>query len=637
MLPEKYIMMKNRRLLAVIFCLLAVTYLHARQDSIQQSMNEPIDKQVIVTNNTQPLDSTVIDNSEAINLMIQSNVADRELSMKESIMTRLLQNAENLHQRREIELQMDVLRKEDSLRRALQKHRIDSLKLTAIGAPVMLKHDTLYLVYANMGAISAVERANLQSQKIFATAKNYLMKSDSIYVVEGNSTSDIMFRDVILASVTENDAMWMNTTRDSLAIRHITAIKDAITVYKQQISLWNILRIAGLCLLLIIVQWCLFRGIAFLFNHLIIRAIIRKKGKLFKGLTFHNYEILNSRRQMKLIVGTIKIVKYAFYVILFYLTIPLLFSIFPPTRKFAEILFGWVLNPIKLIGIGMIEFLPDLFRIVIILIIVRYVLKFFKFIANEIEEKRLVLPGFYPDWAKATLNIVRIVIYALTIVLVFQLLPWADSTIFRGVSVFLGLLVSLGSTNVIANLMSGMVITYMRPFIKGDRIRIGETYGDVVEKTPFVIRIQTPKNEIVTVPNATVLSSNVINYSAKTKDSKDTGVVINTIVTMGYDVPWMHINQILIDAALKTPFVLQKPTPFVLQTALNDFSVSYQINAYIKEASQMPYIYSELYKNIQDSFRDAGIEMLLPHYQALRDGNPSVIPPIYNPPQSKSE
>jgi small-conductance mechanosensitive channel len=269
-----------------------------------------------------------------------------------------------------------------------------------------------------------------------------------------------------------------------------------------------------------------------------------------------------------------------------------------------------------------------LFKIVIILTIVHYFLKLFKYITNEIDAKRLVIPGFYSDWAKATFSIIRIITYALTLVLVFQLLPWADSRIFQGVSVFLGILVSLGSTNVISNLMSGMVITYMRPFIQGDRIRIGETYGDIVEKTPFVIRIQTPKNEIVTVPNSTVLSSNVINYSAETKDSKDNGVVVNAVVTMGYDVPWARITQLLIDAAIKTPFVLQEPPPFVLQTALNDFSVSYQINAYTKEASQMPYIYSELYKHIQDTLRDAGIEMVLPHYQAIRDGNPSTIPPV---------
>jgi small-conductance mechanosensitive channel len=263
-------------------------------------------------------------------------------------------------------------------------------------------------------------------------------------------------------------------------------------------------------------------------------------------------------------------------------------------------------------------------------------MKFLKYIANEIEEKRLVIPGFYPDWAKATLNIIRIIFYAITFVMIFQLLPWSDSTVFQGVSVFIGLLISLGSTSVISNLIAGLVITYMRPFIQGDRIRIGDTYGDVVEKTPFVVRVLTPKNEVVTVPNATVLSANVINYSFKTKDRKDAGVVVYTTVTIGYDVPWMQVQQLLIDAALKTPLVLHKPNPFVLQTALNDFSISYQINAYTKDAPKMPIIYSELFKNIQDIFRDAGIELMTPHYQAYRDGNQALIPPVFSTPESKN-
>ena len=593
------------------------------EDSLQRDMLLPIDSSRV--------DSQVINNTKAVNLMIQSHTADLEISIKEAIMTELLNNEVNARRRHELEQQIEALHKEDSIRRDLQQRRIDSLKQNAIGAPVMLKYDTLYYLYTNMGAVSAFERANLQSKKILAAAKNYSEKTDSIHLVEGNFTVDLIFRGNILASISEYDALWMDTSRESLATIHLQYIQEAIAAYKKQTALWNRLRIAGLCILVIAFQWGMFKAIAYLFNHVLVRAIIKRKKKLLKGLSVRDFEILNVHRQMKLVIGVLRIIKYFIYIILLYLTIPLLFSIFPPTQKFAEILFGWILTPLKSIGLGFVEFLPDLFKIIIILLIVKYVSRFFKYCASEIEEHRLVLPGFYPDWAKATYNIIRIIIYALAVVMVFQLLPWSDSDIFRGVTVFLGLLVSLGSTSVISNLMAGMVITYMRPFIQGDRIRIGETYGDVIEKSPFVIRIKTPKNEIVTVPNSTVLSSNVINYSANTKDVKDAGVVVNTIVTMGYDVPWLQVNQILIDSALKTPFVMQKPTPFVLQTALNDFSVSYQINAYTKEASKMPFIYSELFKNIQDTCRDAGVEMISPHYQSIRDGNPSTVPPVIAP------
>ena len=619
--------MKSHFLLTALFCLFYIATAHAQQDTIVL----PSDIDSIIPQDSLyefilPADTTVVDNSEAINLMIQSNTADMESSLRESIIEELLKNTENIRQRRELERQIDVLHSEDSMRRVNQQRQIDSLKQTATAAPVLLSHDTLYFIYTNIGSISAMERAKLHTEKIYKAAKMFSLKTDSMYIVEGFSTSDIVYRNTVLASVTENDAIWMNTTRDALALEHIDSIINAIADYQQRTSLWNTIRITGLCVLLFVALFCVIKGITYLFNHVIRRTIIKHKKDLFK----HDYAILNINRQLRLFMGGVKMIKYLFYIILFYLTIPLLFSIFPPTQKYAEILFGWILNLLYSLWNGFVDYLPNLIKIIIILVVLRYLMKFLKYLANEIEEKHLVIPGFYPDWAKATLNIIRIIVYAITLVMVFQLLPWSDSPIFQGVSVFVGLLISLGSTSVISNLMAGMVITYMRPFIQGDRIRIGDTYGDVVEKTPFVIRVLTPKNEVITVPNASVLSSNVINYSSKTKDSKDHGVVVYTTITMGYDVPWMQVQKLLIEAALKTPHIHRKPAPFVLQTALNDFSISYQINAYTKEATKIPLIYSELYKNILDTFRDAGLEMITFHYQAYRDVNQEIIPPEYN-------
>ena len=618
--------MKTQFFVIALFCFFYTASGLAQQDSTV--VQPPVDSIIFddsLTENILPADTQVIDNSEAINLIIQSNVANMEASIRESILAELMQNTDNTRQRRELERQMDVLHTEDSLRRESQQRQIDSLKQSATGAPVVLKQDTLYLIFSNIGSISAEERAQLHTEKIFKTAKIFSAKTDSMYIVEGFSTTDIVYRGTVIASVTENDAIWMNTSRDSLALEHIDSIIEAIVEYQQKTSLWNTIRITGLCLLLFVVLIGLFKGIAYLFNHVIRRKIIRHKRKLFK----RDYAIVNTNRQLRLFMGFTKLVKYALYLILLYLAVPLLFSIFPQTQKYAEILFGWITNLLFSFGNGFIDYLPNLIKIIILLVCLSYLMRFLRYLANEIEEKHLVIPGFYPDWAKSTLNIIRIIVYAIALVVVYQLLPWSESRIFQGVSVFVGLLISLGSTSVISNLMSGMVITYMRPFIKGDRIRIGETYGDVVEKTPFVIRVQTPKNEIITVPNSTVLSSNVINYSSKTKDANDPGVVIYATITMGYDVPWMQIQRLLIEAALKTPYVLQKPLPFVLQTALNDFSISYQINAYTKEAKKIPIIYSVLYTNILDTFRDAGLEMITFHYQAYRDGNKEKIPPVY--------
>jgi small-conductance mechanosensitive channel len=208
-------------------------------------------------------------------------------------------------------------------------------------------------------------------------------------------------------------------------------------------------------------------------------------------------------------------------------------------------------------------------------------------------------------------------------VLIFPYLPGSDSEIFRGVSVFIGILFSLGSSSAISNIIAGIVITYMRPFKIGDRIKIGEMTGDVIEKTLLVTRLRTPKLEEITIPNSSVLSGNTINYSSNTKNE---GLIIHSTVTIGYDVPWKDMHQALIDAALRTPEIINQPQPFVLQTSLDDFYVSYQINAYVKEVNRLAAIYSGLHQNIQDVCNERGIEIMSPHYRALRDGNTSTIP-----------
>jgi small-conductance mechanosensitive channel len=203
------------------------------------------------------------------------------------------------------------------------------------------------------------------------------------------------------------------------------------------------------------------------------------------------------------------------------------------------------------------------------------------------------------------------------LVVIFPYLPGSSSPAFQGVSVFLGILLSLGSSSATSNLVAGLVITYMRPFKVGDRVKIGEVTGDVIEKTMLVTRIKTIKNEDVTVPNSMVLSSSTVNYSARTK-TNEPGLILHYTVTIGYDVPWKKVYSLLTNAALATVHIEKEPTPFVLQTALDDFSICYQINAYTLQANLQASIYSNLLENIQDVFNEAGIEILSPHYNVIR-------------------
>ena len=263
----------------------------------------------------------------------------------------------------------------------------------------------------------------------------------------------------------------------------------------------------------------------------------------------------------------------------------------------------------------------------------KYVIRFVRYIFHEIEAEKLKLSGFHADWAMPTYSIVKFLLYAFMFVLIFPYLPGSDSNIFKGVSVFIGVLFSLGSSSAIANMVAGLVITYMRPFKIGDRIKIGDVTGDVVEKTLLVTRIRTIKNEVITIPNSSVLIGNTTNYSS---EAIEKGLIIHTTVTIGYDVPWKDMHQALIDAALRTNLILDEPKPFVLQTSLEDFYVSYQINAYTREAGKQALIYSNLHQNIQDVCNERGIEILSPHYRAARDGNMTTIPADYLPNDYKS-
>jgi small-conductance mechanosensitive channel len=244
--------------------------------------------------------------------------------------------------------------------------------------------------------------------------------------------------------------------------------------------------------------------------------------------------------------------------------------------------------------------------------ITKYVLKALRYFAKQIENGKLVIPGFYTDWAWPTFNILRVLLYAFTVAVVYPYLPGSDSRIFQGVSVFLGVIISLGSGSAIGNLVASLVITYMRPFKIGDRIKIKDITGFVVEKSPFVIRIRTIKNEYITFPNLTVLNSDITNYNTSEEEG-EAGLILNARITMGYDVPWRDVYDVLIRAAAKTPHIEENPKPFVLQTSLDDFYASYEINVYTKEIKRVVLIYSLLYQNIQDEFRNAGISLFAPH------------------------
>lgn len=490
------------------------------------------------------------------------------------------------------------------------------------GYPVTPFKDTLFFVYNNVGSFSAQERARYITNKIKRLYNESFFEKDSIKIIPSDVSMDIVYQDdVVIMSVFEADAKAEKSSTKYIAGRNLSKIKNAI-IYQNTNYSQLPKRIGYTALLVLIISLVLF--LVGKFFNWIRKYIVRRKEKYFKGVNYNSIKILSAEKQQFIFLRFFGIIKMLLLIAIVYLSLPVFFSIFPATKEYTTTLLRWILTPAKSAVMGFLGFLPSLFTIIVIVIIFKYSIKIIRFFFYEIKSENIKIDGFYSDWALPTFNVIRLLMYAFMLVIIFPYLPGSESPIFKGVSVFVGILFSLGSSNAIANMVAGLVITYMRPFKIGDYIKIGDVSGEVIEKTALVTRIRTPKFEDITIPNSTVLSSTSTNYSANTSQSTN-GLLIHSTVTIGYDVPWKAIHSALIEAALKTDMTEKEPKPFVLQTSLDDFFVSYQINVYTKMPTRQPLIYSSLHQNIQDSFNAAGIEIMSPHYNALRDGNATTV------------
>ena len=510
----------------------------------------------------------------------------------------------------------------DSVKLSQQRQRIDSLRQFTKGVPVIAEGDTLFYLFTKRGGYAPQQRAQMTGAAIEEIGKRFNLRPDSVSIDHSDIVSDLMYGNKVLLSLTDQDALWEGVSRDSLAKERRQNVITKLHEMKAEHSVWRMAKRILYFLLVIVGQYLLFRLTNWLFRKLKVR-ILRLKDTKIKPVSIQGYELLDAQKQANLLVFLAGIGRYILMGIQLLITVPLIFIIFPQTEGLAYRLLGYIWNPIRNIFVDIIDYIPNLFTIVVIWYAVKYLVRMVLYLAREIEAGRLKFNGFYPDWAMPTFHIVRFLLYAFMIAMIYPYLPGSKSGVFQGISVFVGLIVSLGSSTVIGNIIAGLVITYMRPFKMGDRIKLNDTTGDIIEKTPLVTRIRTPKNEVVTVPNSFIMSSHTVNYSTS---AREYGLIIHSEVSIGYDVPWRQVNQILIDAALNTPGVVDDPRPFVLETSLSDWYPVYQINAYIKEAHKMAQIYSDLHQTIQDKFNEAGIEIMSPHYMAVRDGNETTIP-----------
>ncbi len=489
-------------------------------------------------------------------------------------------------------------------------------------APVVFEGKTLFFVKERVLSFAPEDRARAIGERITRLAKDRTFSVNQIQVHEGESSSDLVAGDLVIMSVTDRDAAAAGRPRAELATEYVAIIRAAVEAEQQAYSFRTILAGALYTLLATVVLLLALRLMNFAFPRFY-TLLERWRGTVIRSVRIQRLELFSADRITDLLIAAARAARLVAVVALLYFYIPLVLSFFPWTRGYAATILDYVMQPLRTMWAAFAAFLPNAFFIAVVAVVTFYAIKFVGFLFREAGRGTLALPGFHAEWAEPTYKIVRFLMIVFAAIVVFPYLPGSDSPAFQGISLFVGVLFSLGSTSAISNIVAGVLLTYTRAFQVGDRVKIGDTVGDVVEKTLLVTRVRTIKNVDIAVPNSLVLSSHIVNFSSS---AAEPGLILHTSVTIGYDAPWRTVHQLLIDAALATEGILKEPAPFVLQTSLDDFYVSYQINAFTDQPAAMARTYSLLHQNIQDKFNEGGVEIMSPHYGALRDGNATTIP-----------
>ncbi len=495
------------------------------------------------------------------------------------------------------------------------------------GYPVIVDGYEVFRVHQNLGAASAPERA----ARISAVLEDLVTSPDfdpSLFKAtdEGGVTT-IRYGDQLILTINDAEAKGSGLPRNALAQQYIMYLKEKLASARALRSpryLWRAAIYTAVAIVVYsLVVWLILVGTRWLLRILETSAKAR-----IQAIKIQQAEIVRGAQLTALLAFILRLIRAVLILTATYLLLATSFSYFPWTREHGRRLLGYIVDPLISMGEAVLAYLPKAVYILLILLVMHYLARFLRVIASQVESGRIRITGFYPEWTQPTYKIIRVLIYAFAAVLIYPYLPGEQSPAFKGVTVFLGVLFSLGSTSAVANFVAGIILIYTRGFRKGDWVTIGDNTGEVVQQSMLATHLRTIRNEEITIPNSVVLGSFVTNFSLQAMEQ---GVILHTAVTIGYDAPWRTIHKLLIDAALRTPGILHDPPPFVFQAELEDSYVKYEINAYTNQPLRMPFTYSDLHANIQDSFYEAGVEILSPVFHALRDGNHVAMPGKYLP------
>ena len=477
-------------------------------------------------------------------------------------------------------------------------------------APVSVDGVTLFQV-RGVSAFPAERRAKEISTRIKQLAANRMFDPDALQISPQENASSIVAGNQNIVTVYDADARLENLEHTVLARTYLVKIRDAIIAYRQartpKALITSTLYIAFATFAFLAFVW-LGRRVMRRFDALLDRILHAR----LEGLESQSFQIVRAKQLWSALEGILKLLWLAASVLagLWYLQFTL--GMLPWTRKIGDSLFVLLTEPLYTMAGGLIDVIPDLAFLAILVIIVRYFLKALRLFFGGVADRAITLQNFDADWAWPTYRLVKVLVIAFSLVIAFPYIPGSGSDAFKGISVFLGIVFSLGSSSVIANIVAGYSMTYRRAFKLGDRIKVGEDVGDVTEVRLLVTHLRTVKNEEIVVPNSLILNSSVVNYSTQAREGK---LVLHTTVGIGYETPWRQVEAMMLEAAARTADIRREPSPFVLQKNLGDFCVTYELNVYCDNAQAMARLYTALHRNILDVFNEYGVQIMTPAYE----------------------
>ncbi|NYU10008.1 mechanosensitive ion channel protein MscS [Enterobacteriaceae bacterium CCUG 67584] len=341
---------------------------------------------------------------------------------------------------------------------------------------------------------------------------------------------------------------------------------------------------------------------------------------------FYRRRILENRslipHRWRRFIGTIETRLYALLMILlavvaFYFWLSWVFSLFPWTRVWGTSLGDWSFRVLRQMALSIASAMPGLLIVLLIFLLTAAILRLLKFVLNQVEAGRLQLPGIHPETVGATRKLISVVVWLFALSAAYPFLPGANSLAFKGISVFFGLMLTLGSAGVMNHAMSGLVLIYSRALRKGDVIRVADNEGMVSEVGMLATKIITRENYVVTVPNAVVVSGKITNLSVQNPDG---GVNLTVGVTIGYDTPWRQVHAMLELAAKRAQCIDPTQPPLVRQLSLMDWYIAYELQVRLLPGQSLAVARNELHSNIQDVFNEFNVQIMSPNFVMQPEG-----------------